>query len=437
MADVAITAEGLGKRYRLGQDQDPYGRLTEVLSNKMRAALRGRSPERAATDFWALRDLTFEIEAGEAVGVIGRNGAGKSTLLKILSRITLPTAGRATLRGRIASLLEVGTGFHPELTGTENVYLSGAVLGMRRREIQRKFDEIVDFSGIDSRFLDTPVKRYSSGMQVRLGFAVAAHLESEILLIDEVLAVGDTEFQRRCLGKIDEVTSSGRTVVFVSHSMPAILRLCQRVLLIDRGRIAADGPSHLAVRTYLESDLGRTSERRWDDPSKAPGDGVARLKAVRILGQDAGSAEELDIRQPIEIQVEYWAFSPALDVPTPNLAFYNDDGVCLFISNDWDARRVLRDLEGPALIRSICTVPGNFLAEGRVIVTVAVSTFNPPIAHALERDAVAFQVVDRSEGEGVRGDSPNEWPGVVRPMLRWETTVSEPLLAANPGPARP
>ncbi|MBI3746669.1 MAG: ABC transporter ATP-binding protein [Chloroflexi bacterium] len=423
MPEVAITAEHLGKRFRLGRDQDPYGRLSEVLSGIIRAPFGRQVKRTSATDFWALRDVSFEIEAGSAVGIIGRNGAGKSTLLKILSRITSPTSGTATLHGRIASLLEVGTGFHPELSGTENIYLSGAVLGMRRAEIRRNFDEIVNFSGIDPQFLDTPVKRYSSGMQVRLGFAVAAHLESEILLVDEVLAVGDANFQAKCIGKMSEIGRSGRTVLFVSHSMPAVLRLCSRVILLDGGSVVSDGPSHAAIRRYLESDLGRTSERRWDAPDHAPGDTVARLRSVRVVAPRGGSAEEVDIRQPVEIEVEYWVLTPSEQQPTANLAFWNDAGVCLFISNDWRGRDVITGLSEPTLIRSTCTIPGNFLAEGRVLVTVAVSTFNPPTAHAIERDAIAFHVIDRSEGDGVRGDASGEWPGAIRPLLEWRTIL--------------
>ncbi len=421
MGDVAIRADGLSKRYRLGQQRGSNVLLSEMLGNAIRRPFRRRAASTGPADFWALRDVSFEVPAGSAVGVIGRNGAGKSTLLKVLSRITEPTAGSATLRGRVASLLEVGTGFHPELSGEENIYLSGAVLGMRRDEIRRKFDQIVDFSGIESQFLDTPVKRYSSGMQVRLGFAVAAHLEPEILLIDEVLAVGDAKFQAKCLGKIEEIGQTGRTVLFVSHNMPAILRLCSRAILLEHGRVVTDGPTHEAVRMYLESDLGRSSERRWADQSVAPGDEVAKLKSVRVVPVGGGSAEEIEIRQPIDIEVEYWRGKIGALRPSVNLAFYNDEGVCLFISNDWQGRAV-HDAGGPpGIVRSTCRIPGNFLAEGRVIVTVAVSTFNPATAHALERDAVAFQIVDRSQGDGVRGESTNEWPGVVRPMLDWRT----------------
>jgi lipopolysaccharide transport system ATP-binding protein len=426
MADAAISAEAVGKRYRLVPGQDPYGRLSETLAGLLRAPFRRRPATPDPAEFWALRDVSFNVPHGATVGIIGRNGAGKSTLLKVLSRITEPSTGTAVLRGRVASLLEVGTGFHSELSGRENVFLSGAVLGMRGHEIRRRFDEIVDFSGIESQFLDTPVKRYSSGMQVRLGFAVAAHLDPEILLIDEVLAVGDAKFQAKCLGKIEEIGQSGRTVIFVSHSMPSILRLCTRAILLDHGRIVTEGPTHDAVRLYLESELGTSSERRWTDPASAPGDDVARLRSVRVVPVDGGSADEIDIRQPVDIEVEYWT-SAADDLrPSANLAFYNDEGVCLFISNDWEGREVLEAGKGPRIVRSTCRIPGNFLAEGRVLVTAAVSTFNPAVAHALERDAVAFQVVDRSHGDGVRGEATNEWPGVVRPMLAWRTEGRQP-----------
>jgi lipopolysaccharide transport system ATP-binding protein len=277
MSDVVVSVEGLGKRYRIAHQRERYGRLTESLSGAVRAPFdRLRGKPMATTEwFWALRDVAFELRQGTVVGVIGRNGAGKSTLLKILSRITEPTTGTARLNGRTGSLLEVGTGFHPELSGRENIYLSAAVLGMRRGEIDRRFDEIVEFAGVE-QFLDTPVKRFSSGMQVRLGFAVAAHLEPEILFVDEVLAVGDASFQAKCLGRMEQIGASGRTVVFVSHSMPAILRLCSQAMLLEGGRVVTFGPTHDVVRTYLHSDLGRMSERRWT-ANDAPGTDVARL----------------------------------------------------------------------------------------------------------------------------------------------------------------
>ena len=424
MVDIAITAVGLAKKYRIGVRTDPYGRLTESLWNGLTAPFQ-RNAERASTnDFWALHDVSLEIPRGSAVGVIGRNGAGKSTLLKILSRITEPTLGQAELRGRVGSLLEVGTGFHNELTGRENIFLSGAILGMRRAEINRRYDEIVDFADIGP-FIDTPVKRYSSGMKVRLGFAVAAFLEPEILFIDEVLAVGDADFQKKCLGKMSEIGEGGRTILFVSHSMPAILRLCDRAILLDHGRVVTDGPTHHVVRTYLESDLGRSSERHWDDPSETPGDDVARLRSIRAVPADGGRSDEVDIREPIDIEVEYRSVAPQGLRPSVNLHFFNDEGVCLFVTNDWNDRSWWERPRHPGVVRSVCRIPGNFLAEGRVIVTAAVSTYNPTHIHAIERDAIAFQVVDRSEGDAVRGDYANDWPGVLRPMLEWRVETTE------------
>ena len=420
MSEVAISVEGIGKRYRIGRKVDPYGRLTETLWGALRAPvdLVRRKPRETGEWFWALRDVSFELRQSDVVGIIGRNGSGKSTLLKVLSRITEPTAGSALLNGRVGSLLEVGTGFHQELTGRENVFMSGAVLGMRRAEINRKFDEIVEFAGI-SQFLDTPVKRYSSGMQVRLGFAVAAHLEPEILFVDEVLAVGDADFQKKCLGKMSELGQGGRTIMFVSHNMPAILRLCQQAVLLDHGRMVMGGPTHAVVRTYLETDIGSTSERRWEDLATAPGDDVARLRSLRIVREHSGQIDEVDIREPIDIEVEYWSATPGSLRPFVRLHFYNEEGACLFVTSDSADRGWRESPRRRGTVRSTVRIPGNFLAEGRVTVAVVVSSLNPTIRHAIEADAIAFQVVDRSEGDGARGHDATDWPGVVRPLLDW------------------
>ena len=419
MGQAAISATGLAKKYRIGVRHDPYGRLSETLWNAIADLFRRTRSQEREDDFWALRDVSFEVPRGSAVGIIGRNGAGKSTLLKILSRITEPTLGRAELHGRVGSLLEVGTGFHQELTGRENIFLSGAILGMKRADILRHFDEIVAFADID-QFMDTPVKRYSSGMKVRLGFAVAAFLEPEILFVDEVLAVGDAEFQKKCLGKMSEIGAVGRTVVLVSHSMPSVLRLCDRAILLDHGRVVVDGPTHEVVRRYLESGPGRTSSREWTDPTSAPGDEVARLKSVRVVPAGGGPTEEIDIRRPIDIEVEYWTEAPGDLRPSVNLHFYNDEGTCLFINNDWNDRRWWGSTRRPGLVRAVCHIPGNFLAEGRVVVTAVVSTYNPTVVHAIERDSIAFVVVDRSDGDGVRGVFVSDYPGAVRPMLDWD-----------------
>ncbi len=418
----ALQLEGIGKRYRLGSyagNNVGYGTLREEIFKRFRR--QERRPE-AERELWALRNVSFSVQPGERVGVIGRNGAGKSTLLKLLSRVTAPTEGRAEIRGRTAALLEVGTGFHPELTGRDNIVLNAAILGMNRREIVSRTDEIVEFAGVE-RFLDTPVKRYSSGMYLRLAFAVAAHLDPDILLIDEVLAVGDAEFQKKCLGRMEEIGKTGRTVVFVSHSMPAVLRLCDRVVLFDRGGVIADGSPQQVVRTYLDSGLGSSAERTWARDA-APGDDLVRLRAVRVRSGGVVT-EEIEIRSPVEIEVEYWQVRDGDDLqPTVNLHVTNDDGVLLFVTNDRTDHEWRRTSRREGLVRAVCRIPGNFLAEGRHLVLAAISSYNPTRVHALETDAVAFQVVDRSVGDGVRGDYANEWPGVVRPMLEWHVRQS-------------
>jgi lipopolysaccharide transport system ATP-binding protein len=424
-----LQVEGLGKQYRLGVSGG-FSRYRSI-RDELTEAVRRRSPRKAADrSIWALRNVSFDVAAGERVGIIGRNGAGKSTLLKLLSRITVPTEGRAVIRGRVGSLLEVGTGFHPELTGRDNIFLSGAILGMRRSEIQAKLDEIVEFAGV-APFLDTPVKRYSSGMYLRLAFAVAAHLEPDVLLVDEVLAVGDAEFQKKCLGRMEEIGRTGRTVLFVSHSMPSILRLCDRVILLDRGGVVADGNAQAVLRRYLDSGLGSSAERAWDVPAGAPGDDVARLKAVRVRNHAGTVTEEIDIRRPALVEVEYWHLADSSARPTVTLHFVNEDGVVLFVSTDLTDRRWSAAGRRPGVVRARCRIPGNFLAEGRVLVTAALTTVTPPRLHGIERDAVAFQVVDRSQGDGVRGTYTSDWPGVVRPMLEWDVEIDDATVVAG------
>ena len=430
MTETVIQVENVAKRYVLGTgDGTParYRRLQESLTNALHAAWRrlrgGGAPTPAASsEFWALRDVSFSVKQGEVVGIIGRNGAGKSTLLKVLSRITEPTCGRIKLKGRVASLLEVGTGFHPELTGRENIYLNGAILGMARQEIKAKFDEIVAFAEVE-RFLDTPVKRYSSGMYVRLAFAVAAHLEPEILIVDEVLAVGDANFQKKCLGKMHDVAQGGRTVLFVSHSMPAVSRLCPRAILLGEGRILGDGPTHEMVGVYLNSGLGTAAERRWDDPATAPGNGVARLRAARMVNEHGEVAETFDVRRPVGIEIEFDVLRSGQTL-VPNFVVTNDAGVCVCHPHDWQADRRGKPREaGP--YRRTGWIPGNLLAEGSFTVGVALSSYNPTSAHFYEPDAVSFQVVDDQQGgDTARGGYTGHLPGVVRPVLQW---TDEPL----------
>lgn len=415
--------EGLGKRYQLGATtggRSSYRSLRDEIAGVFRRS--ERRPEEAP-ELWALRNVSFELAPGERVGVIGRNGAGKSTLLKLLSRIISPTEGRAEIRGRVGSLLEVGTGFHPELSGRDNISLAAAILGMRRREVESKLDQIVAFAGVE-RFLDTPVKRYSSGMYLRLAFAVAAHLEPEILLVDEVLAVGDADFQKKCLGRMQEIGETGRTVVFVSHSMASVLRLCDRVILFDQGGVLADGRPREVIRKYLDSGLGSSAEREWTGIENAPGDSVVRLKAVRVI-QAGGVTEEIHIEKDVAIEVEYWHLSsdPSL-FPSVNLHVTNEDGVSLFVTNDFNNAEWATTPRREGVVTALCTIPGNFLAEGRLFVRLGISTYNPTSVHVAVDDAVSFQVVDRSVGFGARGPFVGDWPGVVRPKLDWTASVS-------------
>jgi lipopolysaccharide transport system ATP-binding protein len=351
------------------------------------------------------------------VGIIGRNGAGKSTLLKILSRITEPSEGRVRLRGRVGSLLEVGTGFHPELTGRENIFLNGAILGMHRAEIKKKFDEIVAFAEVE-KFLDTPVKHFSSGMYVRLAFAVAAHLEPEILIVDEVLAVGDAQFQTKCLGKVEEVSLHGRTVLFVSHSMPTILRLCKRVILLQCGLLVGDGQAQEITRKYLTSGTESPVERVWTVSEQAPGDYVVRLRAVRVKNSKGQIAETIDISEPFEIEVEYWNLQERLK-PSVSIHFTNEEGVLLFASNDFLNDDWWNSTRKPGLVRARCQIPAHLLSEGQYFILAAVCTYNPPVIHALERDAVCFQAVDQYDLDKTREKFTPKWPGAIRPKLEW------------------
>ena len=422
MGDVAIRVEGLGKRYRLGAQRQSYGSLRDSLAGLGKRLLPSGKEARAARkpEFWALKDVNFEVKRGDVLGIIGRNGAGKSTLLKLLSEITEPTEGRITMNGRVASLLEVGTGFHPELSGRENIYLNGAILGMTRAEITSKFDEIVAFAEVE-KFIDTQVKHYSSGMYLRLAFAVAAHLEPEILVVDEVLAVGDMSFQRKCLNKMEDVSHQGRTVLFVSHNMPAVTRLCSRVILLDAGSVLADGSSHDIVGKYLSSGLGTTAYRTWPDHSRAPGNEIVRLSAARICTGGGETAAALDIRQPIGIEIEYEVLQPG-HVLVPNYHVYNEDGVLVFvlIENDpvWQGKA--RPQGG---YKSTAWLPGNLLSEGTLIAGVAISTLVPTTVHFYARDAVAFQVVDSMDGDSARGQYAGPLPGVIRPLIPWTTDV--------------
>lgn len=434
--DIAIKAEGVSKVYRIGTAEQGHDNVASAIVDFIKSPLKNYRKYRSLYDFrdlesrdgsnpggdsndtiWALRDLCFEIKRGEIVGFIGTNGAGKSTLLKILSRITPPTMGRVEIRGRVSSLLEVGTGFHPELTGRENVYLNGTILGMRKKEVDQKFDEIVEFSGVE-RFLDTPVKRYSSGMRVRLAFAVAAHLEPEILIIDEVLAVGDAAFQRKCINKMQAVGEEGRTVLFVSHNMPAVTRLCSRAVLLDGGRLINDGPARLVVSEYLRVGRGVSSARKWPDVAGAPSGDVARLLAITVRTRDGKIADTVDISQPVVVEIEYEVLKAGYML-IPHFHLHNEAGTHVFSAADQDG-----DLDGRpwpvGRYVSKAEIPGNLFAECTIFVSPGLVTVEPNIPQFYVRDAVAFQVVEGGDGDSRKNDYKEQFDGVVRPLLSWE-----------------
>ncbi|MFH1883220.1 MAG: polysaccharide ABC transporter ATP-binding protein [Planctomycetota bacterium] len=435
MSDIVIKAENLGKKYVIGHraENGRYVALRDVLMqnartlwNKTKDLAKGKPIIQGDTleEVWALKDTSFEIHRGETFGIIGRNGAGKSTLLKVLSRITEPSAGRVTIKGRVASLLEVGTGFHPELTGRENLYLNGAILGMTRAEIKQKFDEIVAFAEVE-QFLDTPVKRYSSGMYVRLAFAVAAHLEPDILVVDEVLAVGDTEFQKKCLGKMGDVAHEGRTVLFVSHNMNAIQRLCKRCIVLSQGLTVFDGEVSSAVSCYLKNK-DANQQISWPDIGCAPGDDVVRLRSVRIVGQDGIVRSQFDVRDPIVLEIEFQVLKEA---PISVIVqFIGALGTYIMVSMD-------NYIKGPwgkqppysvGIYKSSCYIPGDFLNEGQLSANLWI--YSPPFAssqscHVKLIDAVCVDIGDSFNPGGARGQFPYEWgiEPAVRPKLRWTT----------------
>ncbi len=415
---VAILTEGLSKRYRIGEMHGAYGTLRESVSSAIRRLGRSHE-EHHHEDIWALRDVSLEVQEGDVLGVIGRNGAGKSTLLKILTRITTPTSGRAEIRGRVGSLLEVGTGFHPELTGRENVFLNGSVLGMKQREIEGKFSEIVEFAGVE-QFIDTPVKRYSSGMSVRLAFAVAAHLEPEILLVDEVLAVGDAEFQRRCLGRMEDLSQSGRTVLFVSHQMQAVAQLCDRAIWLDKGQTVRDGSSSTVVAEYLQSGLGGGSSHEWPDLASAPGDTLVRLRFARIV-QDGEERPAADVRSPVGIEIGFTVLEWSEVAIFPKVKLVDQRGDVAF--NAMDTSQRWHEPTPPGDYVATAWIPGNLLNEGLISVQVAICSFGATTMHhhAGSIDAVSFHVQDPGEGDSARGRFTGQWKGVVRPMLDWTT----------------
>jgi|CXWL01.1.fsa_nt_gi lipopolysaccharide transport system ATP-binding protein len=417
---TVISVENLSKKYIIGhQKQERHSSIRDALAdgakqfaNKLLHPFSTPKSDPTHEEFWALKDVSFDIKQGDRVGIIGRNGAGKSTLLKILSRITEPTSGKISIKGRVSSLLEVGTGFHPELSGRENIFLNGAILGMSKAEIKNKFDEIVAFAEVE-KFLDTPVKRYSSGMYVRLAFAVAAHLEPEILIVDEVLAVGDAGFQKKCLGKIEDVGKEGRTVLFVSHNMGMIRALCDQAILLEKGGVICADETNVVVREYFSTG-NRTDghgEISWlgDD---APGGDDLVLRQVRLTGPKGSLQEEFDAGSPIDIEVNYEVKQPVRGMRMI-VMLTADDGAIAFASTDESVRE--KNETAPGHYFSRCTIPPNLLNGGRYALQIHSGIPNVKVL-SMGQDYLSMTIIG---GTACGTARPEKWPGVVAPRLDW------------------
>ena len=417
MSDFAIRVQDLGKQYRIGLSPTRYRTLRESLVDTINipARLKRKNNGEELGKIWALRDISFDLRKGKVLGVIGRNGAGKSTLLKILSRVTEPSEGYAEIHGQVGSLLEVGTGFHPELTGRENIYLNGAILGMPRTEIDLKFDQIVSFAEVE-QFIDTPVKRYSSGMYLRLAFAVAAHLEPDILVVDEVLAVGDAEFQRRCLGKMSDVAKQGRTVLFVSHNMSAILRLTEEAILLDKGQLVLRAPTQETVDHYMSTGYSQTGQRTWEVDEIPDSAAPFRPVALRLNNQKGTTVDTVRSTEPITINVEYELEAPITGLRV-GLYLMTTRGEYVFTSFDTDQPEMYErfSVRTEGRYTSSCTLPSNFLNEGRYVLGINASSFRVK-RYFHDEQALTF-TVDVSGAPGM------QWPenrlGPVRPALEW------------------
>lgn len=424
----AIEVRGLAKQYTrgMGGRGDSLGGLLRRVLNPV----RGMSHE--AASFWALQDVSFIVPRGQCVGLIGRNGAGKSTLLKILARIVYPTLGEAVIRGRVASLIEVGTGFNPELSGRENVFLNASLYGMSRQEVAAQFEEIVEFSGVRD-FIDSPVKHYSSGMSMRLAFSVAAHLNSEVLLLDEVLAVGDLSFQQKCLNRVESLASEGRTVLFVSHNIDAVVRFCSRCIWLEHGQMVQDGDAKEVVDAYVQAVMGTSPIKQWDSEgggdgrgiaqTEAPGDDHVRLLSVRVTNGEGGTVQSITVDMPVGIEVSYEILREGKNIQ-PALQIRTATDTCAFAVAYTDSERMA---VSPQIgrYRATAWIPPNLLNVGVTHVTVVMATPDPLERHCSVDRAVSFHVMERFEAvrQTARGLYGREFPGVVRPKLQWDTQV--------------
>ncbi len=407
-----IEIKNIGKKYTRNEVA-AYLSLRESITEKFTGLFKQKNHKHS---FWALDDVSFNVAAGDRVGIIGRNGAGKTTLLKLISRITPPTKGHIVLRGRVGSLLEVGTGFHPELTGRENIYLNGSILGLRRNEITKKFDEIVDFSGVE-KFIDTPLKKYSSGMQLRLAFSVAAHLEPEILLIDEVLAVGDVEFHKKCIGKMQEVSrSDGRTILFVSHNMSYISSLCNQAVLLDHGKMISSGTSSKVIGEYISSIANRSANQTWNE--NQPGNDIVKLLSVQMINQEEKTTEDFAVNESIGIKMNYQVLQDG-HVLWLGHNIHNQEGINVFDTHSVD--HPLYNQKHPVgKFEATTWVPKSLLNTGTYLVSTAIFNHTDQVIHLHEKDVILFNVHEVFDEMTARGNSPGDFPGVIRPMLKWQ-----------------
>ncbi len=418
-----ISVRSAGKKYTLHHQlsgapttlRAALAQSAATIRNRLRDPTGADAPSRE--EFWALRDVNIEVQAGERIGIIGRNGAGKSTLLKLLCRITEPSCGEIRLQGRVSGLLEVGAGFHPELTGRENIFLNGAILGMSRNEIRAKFDEIVEFADV-ARFLDTPVKRYSSGMYVRLAFSVAASLEPEILIVDEVLAVGDFAFQKKCLKKMDDVATSGRTVVLVSHNMLSIQDLCTRALWLHDGTVRQTGTVGEVISSYLQTYVSNMTDRVWRNRSDAPGNEEVRLTQARVKPHAAAASGPIHIVDAFDIEFVLYNATEGAYLSV-SLQVYNEHGMLLFESAPVHQTDWLGQPHPRGEFKYCCQVPGNLLNDGIHRVTLVISKNQGQVLHR-EEDVLVFEVIDSTHK---RAGWYGKWEGAIRPILDWETAL--------------
>lgn len=433
-SDITVRTEKLGKAYRLGvmaqQKQSGYDFLGfDLPLQRLWPILLGDETDNttAADVFWALRDLDLEVRRGEVVGVVGKNGSGKSTLLKILARVTEPSAGFADVTGQVGSLLEVGTGFHPELTGRQNVFLNGSIMGMTHDQIARRFDEIVEFAEV-SHFIDTPVKHYSSGMYMRLAFSVAAHMECDIMIVDEVLAVGDIHFQKKCLGRIDSEVRSGKTVLFVSHNTSMIMQVCTRCILMENGLMIADGLPQPIVEKYISRGTIITGERFWDaEGAPYSPEGDFRLRSVRLLDRDGNVSARFDVKEPILVELEWDVVNPRFAL-NAHIYVWNESGMCVFVSMDNLTSPWQKSVAKPGRYKAQCVIPPELLNEGMYSIEFTVCTHPTTTEYADYREAVSFYIIDDMENAGVRGNWSREWfASVMRPRLTWRHFDPTPL----------